>query len=453
MKKLSYLIVIVLISSLVLTGCSLLSNVGQVPTNEQSGISYLTKGPNSILVARWKFDEESGATAVADNSENNNTGIIYEAIPGVVGQFGNALSFDGEDDYVEVDHNTNLNPSDITIEAWIYPTSWTHTDKAVALATKRTAHGNGYFLFYYRTTNTITFDWGGSTGANRWNTGYNPPLNTWTHLAVTRSLTGRALYVNGSLNSSTILAGDPVLVSTTSPLRVGYDSMAAQYPFQGTIDEVRIWNEALTASQLDDMLPPVVYSSNNGAIYLLNQKVNAIWEVSDGIGDGPGSGVTGLASNVGSVSMDSALDTSTAGSHSFTVTATDYAKNTATETVNYVVYGFGGILPPFKPDDGTSVFKLGRTIPVKFQLWDSTGDFVSSAMAEILWEKTGEETSGTEEGEFSTVIATTGDQFRYDDIDNQYIFNLSTKTLSTGTWKITIIVNGSGSYSEEIVLK
>ena len=43
MKKLSYLIVLVLILGLALTGCSLLSNVGQVPTTEQSGISYLTK--------------------------------------------------------------------------------------------------------------------------------------------------------------------------------------------------------------------------------------------------------------------------------------------------------------------------------------------------------------------------------------------------------------------------
>jgi len=43
MKKLSYLIVLALILGLVLTGCTLLSNVGQVPTNEQNGISYLTK--------------------------------------------------------------------------------------------------------------------------------------------------------------------------------------------------------------------------------------------------------------------------------------------------------------------------------------------------------------------------------------------------------------------------
>ena len=44
MKKLMYLIVLVLILGLVLTGCSLLSNVGQVPTAGQSGITYLTKG-------------------------------------------------------------------------------------------------------------------------------------------------------------------------------------------------------------------------------------------------------------------------------------------------------------------------------------------------------------------------------------------------------------------------
>ena len=44
MKKLSHLIVIVLISSLVLTGCSLLSNVGQIPSIGQSGITCLTKG-------------------------------------------------------------------------------------------------------------------------------------------------------------------------------------------------------------------------------------------------------------------------------------------------------------------------------------------------------------------------------------------------------------------------
>jgi hypothetical protein len=72
MKKLSYLIVIVLISSLVLTGCSLLSNVGQVPTTEQSGITYLTKHMErepfeSTLYAGQEF--EVGTVSVWDDGE------------------------------------------------------------------------------------------------------------------------------------------------------------------------------------------------------------------------------------------------------------------------------------------------------------------------------------------------------------------------------------------------
>jgi hypothetical protein len=49
MKKSIYLIILLLILGLVLTGCTLLSNIGQVPTNEQSGITYLTKGPGTSL--------------------------------------------------------------------------------------------------------------------------------------------------------------------------------------------------------------------------------------------------------------------------------------------------------------------------------------------------------------------------------------------------------------------
>ena len=48
MKKFIYLIVLALILGLVLTGCSLLSNVGQVPSTEQSGMTYLTKGGPTV---------------------------------------------------------------------------------------------------------------------------------------------------------------------------------------------------------------------------------------------------------------------------------------------------------------------------------------------------------------------------------------------------------------------
>jgi len=73
MKKLSYLIVLALILGLILTGCSLLSNVGQVPTNEQGGITYLTKGSETApdiftLYAGQSIDV--GTVSVWNDEEN-----------------------------------------------------------------------------------------------------------------------------------------------------------------------------------------------------------------------------------------------------------------------------------------------------------------------------------------------------------------------------------------------
>ena len=441
MKKLYYLIVIVLISSLILTGCSLLSNISQVPATEQSGIIYLTKNGTDLdpgLVGLWRFDEGSGTDA-NDSSGNGNHGILTNMNTDtcwVPSNYGTALLFDGANDYVEVDDSESLRiTGELTIEAWVKEDS---IGKFKKIVSRRI--GN-YFYFlgvnygkpyggigngstYTVITQTVTME-----------------SNKWHHLAFVYNDATNTMYIycDGVQEETEVTQILPA--PTGVKLGIGADFQGTSNFFKGLIDEVRIWSSVLDLSQLDDMIPPTITSLNEGETYFLNQVVAANGSATD-----DGTGVDLVTTSVVN------LDTSTVGAHTFTVTATDYAMNEVTQEVTYYVLGFSGILPPFKPE-GISVFKLGRTIPVKFQLWDSIGDFVGSAVAEIFWKKSSEETLGTEEGEFSTVAATTGNQFRYDDIDNQYIFNLSTKNLSTGTWKITIIVNDSGSYSEEIVLK
>jgi hypothetical protein len=146
-----------------------------------------------------------------------------------------AMYFNGTNAYVEVKHSSVLEPTNITAILWINP-FWLHTPTAVALITKRTDYGNGYFMFWYATTKTINFDWGGN--AYRWDTGYSPPLNTWTFLAFTRDSSGMKLYVNGSLYSSTTSAGgNPV---SGSVLRIGMDTITPQYWYQGYIAQTEI---------------------------------------------------------------------------------------------------------------------------------------------------------------------------------------------------------------------
>jgi len=73
MKKLMYLIILALILGLVLTGCSLLSNIGQAPVTGQSGVIYLTKSvplPGD-LVGLWHFSDN-----LTDSSGKGNDGTF-----------------------------------------------------------------------------------------------------------------------------------------------------------------------------------------------------------------------------------------------------------------------------------------------------------------------------------------------------------------------------------------
>jgi len=116
MKKLSYLIIIVLISSLAFTGCTLLSNISQVPATDQSGITYLTKGvlPHDDLVGLWHLDGNA-----LDSSVNGLDGeLSLFGASFVVDGFGQALNVDGTG-WVQVPDLSLLEPSEITVEAWV----------------------------------------------------------------------------------------------------------------------------------------------------------------------------------------------------------------------------------------------------------------------------------------------------------------------------------------------
>lgn len=137
------------------------------------------------------------------------------------------------------------------------------------------------------------------------------------------------------------------------------------------------------------------------------------------------------------------LDTSKAGAHTITVTATDQAGNTSSFTYSYYVYNYSGILQPIKAD-GSSTFKKNSTIPVKFQIADGS-NYVKDAKATLTLVKVNNDGSEADAAVISTSAATEGNLFRYDLSDNQYIFNLGTKTLEEGKYKLVITIELDGA--------
>jgi hypothetical protein len=105
-----------------------------------------------------------------------------------------------------------------------------------------------------------------------------------------------------------------------------------------------------------------------------------------------------------------------------------------------ITYSWSSVLSPIH-QDGSSIFKLGSTVPVKFRL---AGAAVTNLAAKIFVAKVSGGILGTWEMADSTSAADSGNTFRYDSSGGQYIFNLSTKGLSTGTWQIGVDLGDGG---------
>ena len=204
------------------------------------------------LVAEWHFDEGSGSV-LKDSSGNGNDGVIYGAT-WVDGKYGKALSFDGVDDYVEVPHSTSLDITDeITIEAWF---------RAIDVS------GNPFILAHGESFDTDKFQYSlyiesgilkswfeESDDSDNQVKGSNTlATNKWYQGAVVRTSDGYfILYLNGKVEGSISTNKKPPSIShsLTMGLRTNSPNVYQDY-FNGIIDEVRIYNRALTTEEIKE---------------------------------------------------------------------------------------------------------------------------------------------------------------------------------------------------------
>jgi hypothetical protein len=211
-------------------------------TTTSSNVSVTVANMPAGAVAAYGFEETSGSTAVDQKGVNN--GTISGATRTTAGRFGRALSYDGINDRITVPHHVTLTPSNaLTVESWVNPSALSGVR---SVATKERASSIAYALYAHNSTNRprarlfttsdLTTD---GTAAL--------PLNAWSHLAMTWDGTTLRLYVNGLQVSSRAVGG--ALASGTGPLSLGGTSTGSQW-FSGRIDEVRVYNRALTAAEV-----------------------------------------------------------------------------------------------------------------------------------------------------------------------------------------------------------
>ncbi|MFG1617937.1 LamG-like jellyroll fold domain-containing protein [Nonomuraea wenchangensis] len=207
------------------------------------------------LVAAYGLNEGSG-TSVADSSGKNNPGTGSGTV-WANGKYGKALSFNGSSSMVTVAHAASLRlTTGMTLSAWVNPTTVTGTAWRGVVTKELSADGASYAL-YAANGGTVPSGWvqtDPDTPAIA--EGLSPlPVNSWSHLALTYDGAALRLFVNGQEVDQAPLSGS--LHDDGSPLRIGGNVVWREY-FSGLIDEVRIYNRAQSAAEIQtDMTSPI----------------------------------------------------------------------------------------------------------------------------------------------------------------------------------------------------
>src|SRR3989344_1475867 len=223
-------------------------------------------------VAAYNFDEASGST-LADSSGNNNTGTLINGPTWTTGKIGGALNFDGVDDYVDLGNPLSMRPiNQITISAWINPTD-VSTSKTIV--SKDTTGAVDYF-FRVQGPGGVRCNFEGVVLDL---IGNYILTNVWQHLTCTYDGSIVSIYKDGILLSSS--AASAVTYSDSGAnINIGRrDEGGGGLYFPGLIDDLRIYNRALSQAEIQtdmntavggipvpDTTPPTISSVSASSI-------------------------------------------------------------------------------------------------------------------------------------------------------------------------------------------
>ncbi len=202
------------------------------------------------LVVYHAYDEGKGDEA-EDLSGNEHHGVIDNPA-WVDGKFGKALEFGGEgsDVFVTVESTAKLNVDEMTFMAWVNAEHWNGTRQIVG----KSVHGGcggrvQYGLFSEGGTFKLRFET--EAGRNDISTGL-PDTEKFIHIAFTNDTKKGIIYIDGKEEAEGDVPGK--LGANDDPWRIGQDCDRLNYVFAGIIDEVRLWNRALSEDEINTFM-------------------------------------------------------------------------------------------------------------------------------------------------------------------------------------------------------
>jgi hypothetical protein len=244
--------------------------------------SFMT-GPDvtdPALLGWWKFDEGQGNLAY-DWSGHSNHGTLVGGPQWVAGNIEGALELDGIDDYVDLNDPQRLQVTgNITLAAWIRSAAVGGERNIIAKGYVFDPHGEVRLQLNGNSYNVGSLD---SEGQHEvFGDGANTDIGQWVHVAGTYDGTNWNIYRNGQLlnTAEDAVGAVPVAVGWSIGSRGG--DMIDQL-FEGQIDDVRIYNRALTEAEIKEIMSYPEASSPNPPALATGVRQTAIlsWKAGD----------------------------------------------------------------------------------------------------------------------------------------------------------------------------
>ena len=177
--------------------------------------------------------------SIIDKSQSNNLKLFGNTTGSTTQvKFADTKSmyFDGSGDYIKTPAGTDYDlPTDFTIEAWIYPTAL--SSNRLIVDTYSASQAGSYQLYWRSTGGSLAFYTQADGVVLQDSSGSNIQVNTWHHVAVTRSGSTLRMFVDGTQVNSTTLTRD---LTHGIPVAIGYQQATGTNYFAGYIQDVRI---------------------------------------------------------------------------------------------------------------------------------------------------------------------------------------------------------------------
>ncbi|MBK7761859.1 MAG: hypothetical protein IPI46_00615 [Bacteroidetes bacterium] len=199
--------------------------------------------------------------AGGDGANSINVVGLFAAVTNQIapGLMNNNVKLNGANDYMLVPHNAVFNStSEITVEAWVYPTSY--PSQYPAIIAKHNA--NSSFELDLKNDNTIEWECM-IDGVQRNLNGGTITLNQWTHIAATYNGSTMKIFKNGIVVASFAVTG--AIGTNSFPVEIGSRSGGGAV-FAGKMDEVRVWNIARTQSQIVNAMNAELLGNETGLV-------------------------------------------------------------------------------------------------------------------------------------------------------------------------------------------